>query len=147
VNRPTLAILGFALALAAGACGRYGPPIRTIDSGAPAAEASPPPADPPAGENKIEIEELERLEISLIGQGGNGFVGWGTDRSRPLPIGSTLDKDKGIFSWAPAAGFLGRHVLHFAVSDGQALSLPVRVEVTIFPKKYEREFEKKKAER
>ena len=100
-----------------------------------------------AGENKVEIEELERLEISLIAQGGNGFVGWGTDRSRPLPIGSTLDKDKGIFSWAPAAGFLGRHVLHFAVSDGQALSLPVRVEVTIFPKKYEREFEKKKAER
>ncbi|MBS1106258.1 MAG: hypothetical protein H6Q91_1760 [Deltaproteobacteria bacterium] len=65
MNRSTFAILGFALALAAGACGRYGPPIRTIDSGAPApspaAEAAPTPSSQPAGESTIETFEDESV--------------------------------------------------------------------------------------
>jgi hypothetical protein len=65
VNRSTLAILGFALALAAGACGRYGPPIRAIDSGTPApkpaAESAPTPSDQPASENTIETFEDEPI--------------------------------------------------------------------------------------
>jgi hypothetical protein len=59
MNRSTLAILGFSLALAAGACGRYGPPIRTIDSGAPAPAAAATPSDQPGGENTIETFEDE----------------------------------------------------------------------------------------
>jgi hypothetical protein len=65
VNRSTLAILGFALALAVGACGRYGPPIRRIDSGTPApkpaAESAPTPSDQPAGEKTIETFEDEPI--------------------------------------------------------------------------------------
>jgi hypothetical protein len=65
MNRSTLAVLGFALALAAGGCGRYGPPIRAIDSGAPApepsAESTPTPSDQPTGENTIETFEDERI--------------------------------------------------------------------------------------
>lgn len=65
MNRSTLAILGFALALAAGACGRYGPPIRPIDSGTPApkpaAESAPTPSDQPADEKTIETFEDEPI--------------------------------------------------------------------------------------
>ena len=61
--RPMLSVLGFALARAASACGRYGPPIRTIDAGAPApaAEAAPAPSAQPADENTIETFEDEPI--------------------------------------------------------------------------------------
>ncbi len=32
---------------------------------------------------------------------------------RPLPAGSALDREKGVFSWLPAAGFLGEYRLVF----------------------------------
>ena len=54
--------------------------------------------------------------------GGRKFVGWGEDRTRTLPVGSTLDEEKGLFRWLIGPGFLGRHVLHFAVCDGHFVS-------------------------
>ena len=99
------------------------------------------------GDQKILIEELERIELPLIGDGGSRFVGWGADKSKRLPIGSTLDPEKGIFTWSPAAGFLGQHILHFAVADGTSISRPVRIEIQIVPKKHEREVEKGKDKR
>ena len=63
MNRSTLATLGLGLALAAGACGRYGPPIRRIDAAAPVPEpvAESAPADEPARENPIETFEDEPI--------------------------------------------------------------------------------------
>jgi hypothetical protein len=84
----------------------------------------------------IEIEELERIVVELQGQGGTKFIGWGSDETRGLPIGSTLDRDKGIFYWSPGPGFLGKHLLHFAVTDGVSRSKPAAVLVNIIPKKY-----------
>jgi|GEM_PF-650990 len=70
----------------------------------------------------IEIKELERLEIHF----SNDSV---TDKSStessplnieprtlnlsPLPIGSTLDRDRGIFYWQPGPGFIGEYQLVF----------------------------------
>ena len=88
------------------------------------------------GAYEVEIEELERIEIHFSGEGGNTLVGWGANPNRPLPIGSTLDEKEGVFYWLPCAGFLGDHVLHIAVTDGICRSQPVRVVVTIKPKKY-----------
>ena len=88
------------------------------------------------GEREIEIEELERIELRLRGEGGSGFLGWGEDRSKRLPIGSTLDRGKGVFYWIPGPGFLGKHVLHFAVSDGMFMSKPIKITVNIVPRKY-----------
>ena len=42
MNRSTLATLGLGLALAAGACGRYGPPVRTLAGRRPGAPSLPP---------------------------------------------------------------------------------------------------------
>jgi len=88
------------------------------------------------GPAAVIVEELGSVEIVLRGTGGNRFIGWGADKSKNLPIGSTLDKEVGIFYWTPAPGFLGKHILHFSVTDGVRMSRPVEVAVTIVPKKY-----------
>jgi hypothetical protein len=63
----------------------------------------------------IEIRELEGIEVRLFPVGTAGLapllfctgyqlVG---PQYRPLPIGSTLDPEKGIFYWQPGPGFIG----------------------------------------
>ncbi|MBD3414366.1 MAG: hypothetical protein GF421_08055 [Candidatus Aminicenantes bacterium] len=85
---------------------------------------------------RVEIEELERIELHFNAEPGFDFIGWGSLSSRDLPIGSHLDQQEGIFTWMPVAGFLGEHVLHFAVTDGTFRGTSVRVVVHIKPKKY-----------
>lgn len=89
------------------------------------------------GTNTLKIEELGRIILKLKGIGGDRFVGWGADETKTLPIGSTLDRKNGMFYWTPGPGFLGEHVLHFAVSDGVSRSQAVMVVVNIGPKKFE----------
>ena len=84
----------------------------------------------------LEIEEVERVELHLKGTPGCRFIGWGAEETKPLPAGSTLDQESGTFAWMPVPGFLGEHVLHFAVTDGMFRSRPVRVVVDIKPRIY-----------
>jgi len=70
----------------------------------------------PDGIYRIKIRELERLELYL-GKGltaGYSLVG---DQLRSLPVGSTLDIEKGILFWTPGPGFYGEYNLVF-VADG-----------------------------
>lgn len=97
----------------------------------------------PKKTEKIRAEVLSRLEIRLKGTGGKQYLGWGEDPTKALPIGSTLDRDNGIFYWSIGPGFLGRHVLHFAVTDGTFRSHPVQVVVHIIPKIFSFPREKK----
>jgi len=87
------------------------------------------------GPVEMEVEELAMVELRFEGQGCR-FIGWGATEARELPIGSTLDKENGVFSWMPGPGFLGRHVLHFAVTDGKMKSRPLEVVVNIVARKY-----------
>lgn len=84
-----------------------------------------------AGSPARTIRELGYVIVKLKGRGGKGYVGWGADETRGLPIGSTLDAKTGVFYWMPAPGFLGTHILNFAVTDGKRRSRPVTVTVTI----------------
>jgi hypothetical protein len=86
---------------------------------------------------ELEIEQLERIEVHFEGQGGGEYIGWGVDKGKPLPIGSTLDSRNGVFYWIPGPGFLGKHVLHFAVTDGVYQSKPTTLVVNIVPKTYQ----------
>jgi len=84
---------------------------------------------------RLEIREIERIEVALedtgwkgndfdwrqsqplIGIGGDGgiYAGYlvvGEDL-RPLPIGSSLDPRTGIFAWQPGPGFLGEYAFVF----------------------------------
>lgn len=87
-------------------------------------------------EIEIRIEETELLRLNFEGHGGKRFIGWGKEKTDPLPVGSFLNESEGIFSWMPGPGFLGRFVLHFALTDGFYVSLPLKVVVNIEPKRF-----------
>jgi len=85
---------------------------------------------------EVEVEELGRAVVKFRPPSGLRIIGWGANESRELPVGSTLDPETGIFSWIPGPGFLGRHVLHFAATDGVRRGVPVEVAVDVVPKRY-----------
>jgi Leucine-rich repeat (LRR) protein len=73
------------------------------------------------GMNRIDIKEVERVQIYLTEHcddnptagslSSNSFTGYleVNDRLEPLPVGSTLDTQKGIFYWQPGPGFIGEY--------------------------------------
>ena len=72
----------------------------------------------PAVENDItyiEIRELERIEVHLQGSPLSQYSGYLVcgNQLRPLPIGASLDKSKGIFYWMPGIAFSGDYQLVF----------------------------------
>ncbi|MCX6581872.1 MAG: SBBP repeat-containing protein [Candidatus Aminicenantes bacterium] len=69
------------------------------------------------GITRVETRELERVEIRFDNFGQlSGWMQVG-DQSRSLPIGSFLDRDKGIFYWQPGPGFVGEYRLVFVETD------------------------------
>ncbi len=60
----------------------------------------------------IEVRELERVVVSLGLRGVDGYQVVG-DGLRRLPVGSTLDREGGIFYWQPGVGFVGNYHLLF----------------------------------
>jgi Leucine-rich repeat (LRR) protein len=88
---------------------------------------------------EIEIKELERIVIQLEGTMGlaplsncTGFLVI-DHRFRSLPIGSTLDTKRGVFSWQPGPGFYGTYEFIFIKADGSDRR-KVRVRIKILPK-------------
>jgi hypothetical protein len=63
----------------------------------------------------IHLRVFERVEIELPDV-ITGYMIVGSE-GRPLPIGSTLDTEFGIFYWLPAAGFYGEYRLLFVLKD------------------------------
>ena len=103
----------------------------------------------------IKIRELERVEIHLdrtawrmaqsseqivktkmeggpVNHNWMGFLVIG-DQLRTLPVGSTLDREKGIFYWQPGVGFVGDYEFVF-VSTGEINKRKVKIRVKILPK-------------
>jgi hypothetical protein len=85
----------------------------------------------------VTIRELERLMIRFNGDGQlSGWLKAGY-RFDPLPVGSTLDTEKGVFYWQPGAGFFGQYRLIF-IENGSADRLNKKiVNVTIIAKDQE----------
>ena len=96
------------------------------------------------GVNRISIKELERLEIVFSDQPENcgalysGYTLTG-NQLKPLPIGSTLDKRKGIFYWQPGAGFLGCYNLVFIETKPGGEMDRKHIIVEILPGQYKEE--------
>jgi hypothetical protein len=95
------------------------------------------------GMNRTEMEELDRIEIVLSdrtnakGYSYSGYMVVG-QRLYSLPVGSTLDTEKGIFKWNPGAGFLGRYKLVFVETGPNGEMNKKDVIVEILPKQYEK---------
>jgi hypothetical protein len=64
----------------------------------------------------VEIKELERVEINL---GCSDLMGFQViaDQLKPLPIGSFINSEAGIFCWLPGVGFSGVYEFVFIKTD------------------------------
>lgn len=108
-----------------------------------------------SGTARTTMEQAERLEIDLNSSLGNiaedpddrrnvsidtgniktlqksgmweGYLVVG-EKLRPLPIGSRLDRETGLFTWQPGPAFLGEYQFIFVRDHA---SLPLRVEILI----------------
>ena len=85
----------------------------------------------PYGVINVSIREVERIEVE-IGVGGDyiGYLLVG-DELRSLPIGSTLDSERGVFSWQPGPGFIGDYQFIFINKDENTMT---KVKTKILPK-------------
>ncbi len=91
----------------------------------------------------IQIKELQRIEINLnpnrpgvkAGTRDNSkfYTGYLEVESqlRPLPIGSCLDTQRGVFYWNPGPGFIGLYRLVFIESHKNMFR---KINITILPK-------------
>jgi hypothetical protein len=109
------------------------------------------------GVNRIVIKELERMELYLddnsaqvevevkekdsknskfIIQNSKFYSGYQFTGNQltSLPIGSTLDRRKGIFYWQPGPGFIGDYHLVFIVKEPGGDMIRKNIIVTIIPK-------------
>jgi hypothetical protein len=71
----------------------------------------------------IETRTLQRIEIWVgtrhavpVHGEFSGYMLVG-NQLRPLPIGSTLDREKGVFYWQPGPGFMGIYELVFLLEE------------------------------
>jgi len=55
-------------------------------------------------------------------------------RMRPLPVGSTLDRSTGTFTWQPGPGFVGSYELVFLRTGSAGIQTRIPVNVKISPK-------------
>jgi hypothetical protein len=86
----------------------------------------------------IRVRELERIEIPLATDDEPAScrsVFRGVERvgaaERPLPVGSSLDREGGKFVWHPGPGFIGTYRLSFDVGQCDGSVRRVDVDVTI----------------
>ncbi len=93
----------------------------------------------PGGSGSLSIKsiELERIEIRfpqdpfITERTGYLVVG---GQLKSLPIGSTLDVDRGVFYWQPGPGFLGEYRLVFVEKYRDGEKTRKEVNITIAPK-------------
>lgn len=83
----------------------------------------------------LESRELERIELNP-GDGLKFTTGYMTigGNIRPLPVGSTLNPDKGTFSWIAGAGFVGDYHLVLIAVDQEGRRTKTDITITIHPR-------------
>jgi len=105
------------------------------------------------GVNDIEIKELECVEINLSGERifnsaphpqssrpenatSNNYKGYLVvgNQLRELPIGTTIDKDRGVFYWQPGPGFVGEYRFVFIGKNDEGRYTRKNIVVNIKPK-------------
>lgn len=88
------------------------------------------------GVHHITTVEMARIVVDVANRAGNdgvsyrGFELVGDDR-RALPIGASLDTDRGIFSWQPGPGFIGSYALLFERTDARGVTEQIAVRIQL----------------
>jgi hypothetical protein len=80
----------------------------------------------------VDVRQGGGVEVRLPATGGAyaGYQDIGGER-RPLPLGSSLDAETGVFSWQPGPGFLGNFDLVFLVQGREVSHVRVVVRPAI----------------
>ncbi len=88
------------------------------------------------GRIQIEVREDSRIELHLAQSIGYRYSGYQVNgkQLRPLPTGSSLDRDTGIFYWQVSPGYIGKYNLVFIAVDASAKMNKRPVAITITPK-------------
>jgi hypothetical protein len=92
------------------------------------------------GFHAVRVRESEPMHVHLDEfdnhHPGTEFSGYMivADALKPLPVGSTLDREKGIFHWLPAPGFLGEYRLVFIKEEEPGLMTRKELIITVIPK-------------
>jgi hypothetical protein len=88
------------------------------------------------GRVTLRASELEQVELRLdafTAAAGGSYEGYliAAGELRPLPAGSTLDAAHGVFTWQPAAGYVGVYDFMFVRTDtaGNKTRIPVRLQI------------------
>jgi hypothetical protein len=95
-------------------------------------------AYPASGAGRVVIrgEEVDRFELALDRLQGarlSGHLRVGGELAA-LPAGSQLDAERGVFTWAPAAGFVGAYDLLFVEWSGETAISRREVRIVLAPK-------------
>jgi hypothetical protein len=92
-----------------------------------------------SGEIDVRTRETEPVEVRLASQFDDsqasyeGYVVM-NGRMRPLPVGSTLDRSTGTFTWQPGPGFVGQYEFVFLRTGSTGIQTRIPVNVRISPK-------------
>jgi len=84
----------------------------------------------------IDLKEDERLEVLVKSDSSAAVSGYAVIGNRPqiLPVGSTLDRARGIFYWQPGPGFFGEYSFVFIEKSVDGHVTKKVVKVVIYPK-------------
>jgi Leucine rich repeat/Leucine Rich Repeat len=93
------------------------PPRHRNDSRGTACRASDP--EPPQSPILVTIKELQRVVIP---------IGAGTKAISSLPIGSSIDSQRGLFFWQPGVGYYGEYKIKFKTRQGKELTVIVHID-------------------
>ena len=85
------------------------------------------------GRTVIRSEEVSRVELQLGPGRYEGYLRT-SEGLAPLPIGSRLDPDTGVFTWAPGVGFVGAYDLVFIRHMGDDAVARREVRIILAPK-------------
>lgn len=86
-------------------------------------------------DNTVDATEMEIVKIKLNNTGCKGYM-LQEGKLYPLPTGSTLDSENGIFYWQPGYGYMGRFPLVFVKEGTDGKLVREDVTVNIKPKKF-----------
>jgi hypothetical protein len=95
-------------------------PLRAFDAG-------------DSGRTVVRSEEVSRVELHVGPGPSEGYLRT-SEGLAALPIGSKLDPDTGVFTWAPGVGFVGAYDLVFVRQHAEEPAARREVRIVLHPK-------------
>ncbi len=82
----------------------------------------------------ITVKELERLEVHFFNSDHGTMTGKSIQAIAPLPVGSALDSDTGVFFWQLGVGFVGQFEFVFIERSSSGQLIKKEMIVNVIPK-------------